>query len=111
MHIMHNSHITQDLCTKEVAEDQSSRYSVLSYPGWRLLAEDGQHLVLFKIHTKIDTGIQAHECAFFSVLEKYKGPNKAGHLSRILHILHSLHILPILHIGSISYNLIYIYTV
>ncbi len=36
-------------------------------------------LPLFKIHTKTDTGIQYHECAYVSVLEEYKGPRKPGH--------------------------------
>ena len=31
-------------------------------------------LLLFKIHTKTDTGMQYHECAYVSVLEEYKGP-------------------------------------
>ena len=40
-------------------------------------------LLLFKINTMTDTGMQQHECAFVSVLEEYKGPRKSGH---ILHI-------------------------
>ena len=44
-------------------------------------------LLLFKINTMTDTGMQQHECAFVSVLEEYKGPRKSGHILHILHIL------------------------
>ena len=37
-------------------------------------------LLLFKIHTKTDAGMQYHECAYFSVLEEYRGPRKSGHI-------------------------------
>ena len=47
-------------------------------------------LLLFKIHTKTDTGMQYHECAYVSVLEEYKGPRKSGHIMHILHIVHIL---------------------
>jgi hypothetical protein len=47
-------------------------------------------LLLFKIHTKTDTGMQYHECAYLSVLEEYKGPRKPGYILHILHILHIL---------------------
>jgi hypothetical protein len=40
-------------------------------------------LLLFKIHTKTDTGMQYLDCAYVSVLEEYKGHRKPGH---ILHI-------------------------
>ena len=50
-------------------------------------------LLLFKIHTKTDAGMQQHECAFVSVLEEYQGPRKAGHILHILHILHIMHIM------------------
>jgi hypothetical protein len=61
-------------------------------------------LLLFKIHTKTDTGMQQHECAFVSVLEEYHGPRKAGHILHILHILHIMHVMHVL-----SYYLIYFY--
>ena len=44
-------------------------------------------LLLFKINTMTDTGMQQHECAFVSALEEYKGPRKSGHILHILHIL------------------------
>ncbi len=44
-------------------------------------------LLLFKIHTKTDTGMQYHKCAYVSVLEEYKGPRKQGHILHILYIL------------------------
>ncbi len=44
-------------------------------------------LLLFKIHTKTDPGMQYRECAYVSVLEEYKGPRKSGHILHILHIL------------------------
>ena len=47
-------------------------------------------LLLFKIHTKTDAGMQYRECAYVSVLEEYKGPRKQGHIVLILHILHIL---------------------
>jgi hypothetical protein len=47
-------------------------------------------LLLFKIHTKADIGMQYHECAYVSVLEEYKGPRKPGHILHILHILYIL---------------------
>ncbi len=55
-------------------------------------------LLLFEIHTKTDTGMQQHECAFVSVLEEYQGPRKAGHVLHILHILHIMHIMHVLHV-------------
>ena len=45
-------------------------------------------LLLFKIRTMTDAGMQEHECAFVSVLEEYKRPRKSGHILHILHILH-----------------------
>jgi hypothetical protein len=47
-------------------------------------------LLLFKIHTKTDTGMEYHECAYVSVLEEYKGPRKQGHILHIMHILYIL---------------------
>ena len=47
-------------------------------------------LLLFKIYTKTDAGMQYQECAYVSVLEEYKGPRKSGHTLHILHILHIL---------------------
>jgi hypothetical protein len=47
-------------------------------------------LLLFKIYTKTDTGMQYLECAYVSVLEEYKGHRKPGHIQHILHILHIL---------------------
>ena len=47
-------------------------------------------LLLFKIHTKTDTGMQYLDCAYVSVLEEYKGHRKPGHIQHILHILHIL---------------------
>jgi hypothetical protein len=44
-------------------------------------------LLLFKINTMTDTGMQQHECAYVSALEEYKGPLKSGHILHILHIL------------------------
>ena len=41
-------------------------------------------LLLFKIYTKTDAGMQYQECAYVSVLEEYKGPWKSG---QFLHIL------------------------
>ena len=37
-------------------------------------------LLLFKIYTRTDTGMQYHECAYVSVLEEYTGPRKPGHI-------------------------------
>ncbi len=37
-------------------------------------------LLLFKISTMTDAGMQQHECAYVSVLEEYNGPRKAGHI-------------------------------
>ncbi len=34
--------------------------------------------------------MQYLECAYISVLEEYKGAQKAGHTKHILHILHNL---------------------
>jgi hypothetical protein len=47
-------------------------------------------LLLFKIHTTKDAGMQYHECAYVSVLAEYKGPRKPGHILLILHIIHVL---------------------
>jgi hypothetical protein len=47
-------------------------------------------LLLFKIHTKTDTGMQYLDCAYVSVLEEYKGHRKPGQIQHILHILHIL---------------------
>jgi hypothetical protein len=47
-------------------------------------------LLLFKVYTKTDAGMQYRECAYVSVLEEYKGPRKQGHIVHILHILHIL---------------------
>ena len=47
-------------------------------------------LLLFKIYTKTDASMQYLECAYVSVLEEYKGAQKAGHTMHILHILHIL---------------------
>ncbi len=47
-------------------------------------------LLLFKIHTKTDAGMQYRKCAYVSVLEEYKGLRKRGHIMHILHILHIL---------------------
>ena len=49
-----------------------------------------EFLLLFKIHTKTDTGMQYLDCAYVSVLEEYKGHRKPGHVLHILHILHIL---------------------
>jgi hypothetical protein len=35
-------------------------------------------LLLFKISTKTDAGMQQHECAYVSVLEEYSGLRKPG---------------------------------
>ena len=48
-------------------------------------------LLLFKISTMTDTGMQEHKCASVSVLEEYKGPQKSGRILHIMHILHILH--------------------
>ena len=53
-------------------------------------------LLLFKIHTRTDTGMQYRECAYVSVLEEYTGPRKPGHILRIMYIMHILHIMHIL---------------
>ena len=47
-------------------------------------------LLLFKIHTMTDTGMQYHDCAYVSVLEEYNGHRKSGHILHILHIIHIL---------------------
>ena len=47
-------------------------------------------LLLFKIHTRTDTGMQYRECAYVSVLEEYTGPRKPGHILHIMHIMHIL---------------------
>jgi hypothetical protein len=49
-------------------------------------------LLLFKIRTMTDAGMQEHKCAFVSVLEEYKGPRKSGHILHILRILHILYV-------------------
>jgi hypothetical protein len=59
-------------------------------------------LLLFKISTMTDNGMQQHECAYVSVLEEYNGPRKAGHILHILHILHIMHITHIL-MGFVSH--------
>ncbi len=43
-------------------------------------------LLLFKIHTKTDTGMQYHDCAYVSVLEEYKGPRKPAQVICIFYI-------------------------
>ena len=53
-------------------------------------------LLLFKIHTRTDTGMQYRECAYVSVLEEYTGPRKPGHILHIMHIMHIIHIMHIL---------------
>jgi hypothetical protein len=58
-------------------------------------------LLLFKIRTKTNTGIQQHECAFVSLLEEYQGPRKAGH---ILHIMHIMRIMHFMHLVNILHN-------
>ena len=40
-------------------------------------------LLLFKIHTKTDTGMQYHECAYVSVLEEYK-PTTRAHGNQVI---------------------------
>ena len=47
-------------------------------------------LLLFKIYTRTDTGMQYRNCAYVSVLEEYKGQRKPGDILHILHILHIL---------------------
>ena len=47
-------------------------------------------LLLFKMYAKTDACMQYLECAYVSVLEEYKGAQKAGHTMHILHILHIL---------------------
>ena len=59
-------------------------------------------LLLFKISTMTDTGMQQHECAYVSVLEEYNGQRKAGHIMHILHIMHVMHITHIL-MGFVSH--------
>ncbi len=54
-------------------------------------------LLLFKIHTKTDTGIQQHDCAFISVFEEYQGPRKAGHImhhDNMHNAYYAYHVLP-----------------
>ncbi len=85
------------VCAEEIAADQSPGHGVHP-PG----ISDGAFqfrmdniwfctlLLLFKIPTKTDTGMQYYECVYVSVLEEYKGPRKPGHILHILHILHTL---------------------
>ena len=47
-------------------------------------------LLLFKIHTMTDTGMQYHDCTYVSVLEEYNGHWKSGHILHILHIIYVL---------------------
>ncbi len=47
-------------------------------------------LLLFKIHTKKDTGMQYRERAYVSVLEEYTGQRRLGHILHIEYILHIL---------------------
>ena len=47
-------------------------------------------LLLFKIRSKTDAGMEVLDCAYVSVLEEYNGSRRAG---PILHIVHILHIL------------------
>jgi hypothetical protein len=53
-------------------------------------------LLLFKISTKTNTGMQQHDFAYVSVLEEYNWPRKPGHIMKILHIMHIMHILHLL---------------
>ena len=50
-------------------------------------------LLLFKIRSKTDAGMEVLDCAYVSVLEEYNGSRRAGHILHIVHILHILHIL------------------
>ena len=47
-------------------------------------------LLLFKLYTMTDNGMQYLECAYVSLLEEYKGPRKLGHIVHILHIFYFL---------------------
>ena len=47
-------------------------------------------LLLFKIRSKTDAGMEVLDCAYVSVLKEYNGSRRAG---PILHIVHILHIL------------------
>ena len=47
-------------------------------------------LLLFKLYTKTDAGMQYLECAYVSLLEEYNGPRKSGHIVHILHIFYFL---------------------
>jgi hypothetical protein len=47
-------------------------------------------LLLFKIHTKTDTGMQYRERSYVSVLEEYTVPRRLGHILHIEYILHIL---------------------
>ncbi len=47
-------------------------------------------LLLFKISTMMDTGMQQQECVYVCVLEEYNGPKRAGH---VMHIMHTTHVL------------------
>ena len=49
-------------------------------------------LLLFRIHTKADTGMQCSECAYVSVLEEYTGPRKQGIFCIFCNLLHILFI-------------------
>ena len=86
------------VCAEETAADQSPGHGV--YPPARI--SDGAFqlrmdniwfcklLLLFRIHTRTDTGLQFHNCAYVSVLEEYNNHRKPGHIMHILHILHIL---------------------
>ncbi len=50
-------------------------------------------LLLSSINTMTDTGMKLHECAYVSVLEEYKGPQRPGYFVHILYIVHILHFL------------------
>ena len=47
-------------------------------------------LLLFKLYTRTDAGMQYLDCAYVSVLEEYRGPRKSGHIVHILHIFYFL---------------------
>ncbi len=94
-------HLIVAICAEEIAGHQSPRYGV-NLPAWNLRqcfpAEDGKYLVFasfcsYSKSTKTNTGMQQHEYACVSVLEKYSGPRKAGHIVYIMYIMDFLHIL------------------
>ncbi len=104
------------VCTKKVAQNNSQNMVFIRPPGisagaFQLRMDNiwfkfCKLLLLFKIHTKTDTGMQEHECAFVSVLEEYQDPRKEGRILHVLHILHIMHVMQLYSCFATRYPII-----